>query len=199
MPSPREVPPPDAAALHQAALSYLARYAATQAGLRRVLIKRVDRWARTQPDQDAAAATITTARALIDDLIARLVKAGAVSDAAFAEGRTRSLVRSGRSRRAIQARLLAKGVAPDLARQATGDDAATELAAALILLRRRRLGAFRTSAPADAPATHNRELGILARAGFPREVAEQALAMDIDQAEQRIHALRADQHPGTPD
>ena len=38
--------PPDQAELRQAALSYLARYASTQAALARVLDKRIDTWAR---------------------------------------------------------------------------------------------------------------------------------------------------------
>ncbi len=45
---------PDAGSLYQAALDYLARYAATEAGLRRVLERRIDRWARAQPDPEAA-------------------------------------------------------------------------------------------------------------------------------------------------
>ena len=40
------IPPPDDAALHDAALAHLARYATTEANLRRVLGRRIDRWAR---------------------------------------------------------------------------------------------------------------------------------------------------------
>ncbi|QYU69974.1 hypothetical protein J4558_07610 [Leptolyngbya sp. 15MV] len=39
-------PPPDAAKLREVAIAHLARFAATEVGLRRVLIRRVDRWAR---------------------------------------------------------------------------------------------------------------------------------------------------------
>ncbi|MCA3425779.1 MAG: recombinase RecA, partial [Roseomonas sp.] len=39
-------PPPNAARLREAALAHLARFAATEAGLRRVLERRVARWAR---------------------------------------------------------------------------------------------------------------------------------------------------------
>ncbi|TDG04393.1 regulatory protein RecX, partial [Paracraurococcus ruber] len=38
-------PPPGEAALREAALAHLARFAATEAGLTRVLRRRVDRWA----------------------------------------------------------------------------------------------------------------------------------------------------------
>lgn len=184
---------PDAASLHQAALTYLARYAATEAGLRRILTKRIDRWAQTQADPDGAAPVVAAARKAVEDVVAAMVRTGAVSDAGFAEGRVRTLVRTGRSRRAIQARLLAKGVAPDLVRSVTGDDKGTELAAALILARRRRIGPFRAAEPEDRAATRRKELGMLARAGFARDTAEQALDTDAGQAESRIRALRSDQ------
>src|ERR1700712_4270213 len=102
--------PPDGGSLHQAALNYLARYPATEAGLRRVLERRIDRWARAQPDQDAAPATVLAARASIAGVVRRLADAGALSDTAFAESRALSLVRGGQSARSIQMRLVAKGV-----------------------------------------------------------------------------------------
>ena len=106
-------PAPDAAGLHDAALDYLAHYAATEAVLRRVLERRIDRWARraaVASDAETIAVQAAAARALVHDVIARLVAAGAVNDAAYAESRARSLLRSGRSRRAAAAHLAAKGV-----------------------------------------------------------------------------------------
>ena len=182
-------PAPDAGSLYQAALYYLARYAATEAGLRRVLVQKIDLWARAQPDADAAEPVITAARAAVAGVVERLVTAGAVSDAAFAENRVKNLVRSGQSNRAIQARLVAKGVAPDMARAATVTDPETELAAALVLVRKRRIGSYRMAEDADA-IVRNKELGLLARAGFSRDIAQQALEMPREDAEVRIHDLR---------
>jgi regulatory protein len=186
-----DAPAPDAASLQEAALNYLARYAATEAGLRRVLKRRIDRWAQAQPDPDVTAASVSAARHAMDGVIQKLAQLGAVSDAGFAEARARSLVRSGRSRRAVQATLVAKGVDLNLARDAAGEDPATELAAALVLARKRRIGPFRAAEPTDGQLGRNKELGILARAGFARDAAEQALDMDHAEAEQRIHDLRA--------
>jgi regulatory protein len=186
-------PPPDATSLREAALIYLGRYAATEAALRRILAKRVERWVRSRTDPEDAAPMVAVAREAIEQVIADLVRAGAVNDAGFAEGRARTLLRAGRSRRAIQARLYAKGVTPELARIATGDDAGAELTAALILARRRRIGPFRSADPVDFMATRRRELGILARAGFARDTAEQALDMEAADAVDRIQALRSDQ------
>ena len=182
-------PPPTANSLHQAALSYLARYAATETVLRRTLMRQIDRWARTQADPEAAAPTITAARQSIDGIISRLVAAGAVSDTVFAENRAKTLVRGGQSNRAIQARLIAKGVAPDLARSTAASDADTELAAALVLVRKRRIGAYRSTDNVDATA-RMKELALLARAGFSRDIAKQALETSREEAETRIFDLR---------
>jgi regulatory protein len=185
-------PPPDADGLHDAALNYLSRYAATEAGLRRVLERRIERWARragTENDPDTIAGQATAARAVVHDVVSRLVAAGAVNDATYAESRARSLVRAGRSRRAVAMHLAAKGIDPATARQAMPDDDASELAAALALARKRRIGPFRRG---DAPdeAGRRRELAVLARAGFPQSLARQALGMAADQAETLVNRLR---------
>jgi regulatory protein len=178
--------PPDGGSLHQAALTYLARYAATEAGLRRVLERRIDRWARGVADRDSVVEQVRAAKAAAREVVARLAAAGAVSDAAFAESRVRSLVHAGRSRREVAARLVAKGVEAELAQSVLPEDEAVELASAFVLTRKRRIGPFRTSDEAD----RQREYGILARAGFPRTVVERALDADAEEAEEAIRRLR---------
>lgn len=190
MRQPPSTSPPDAAALHEAALAHLARYAATEAGLLRVLHRRIDRWAHRAEtagiEREAVARQAAAGREAARLVVARLATAGAVNDTAFAESRARRLVQSGRSRSAVLARLAAKGVDADAARAAVPEDAASELAAALILARRRRIGPFRTAANAD----RQRELAVLARAGFSRGIASQALAMPREEAEAVVTAFR---------
>ncbi len=176
---------PDAASLHEAALAYLARYAATAASLIRVLDRRCDRWARVAGAE--AEATLPDLRQAVRAEVARLAAAGLVDDAAFAENRAASLRRGGRSRRAIAAHLAAHGVEAALAREAVSEDAEAELAAALLLARRRRLGPFRAE---GAEADRRRELGTLARAGFGEGVARRALAMAREAAEELLEAVR---------
>jgi regulatory protein len=186
-------PPPDAASLHDAALRYLARYIATEAGLQRVLERRVDRWARSAlaeaGEADRVAGQVEEARRAIPMVVARLAAAGAVNNATFAESRARTLIRAGRSRTAVAAHLTAKGVDAEAARSVLAADPSIELAAALVLARRRRIGPFRPGAPPDQVG-RRRELAVLARAGFPRSIAEQALAMPPDEAETLVHQLR---------
>ena len=185
-------PAPDAAALRDAALDYLAHYAATEAVLHRVLERRIDRWAHRAAfasDAETIAVQGAAARALVHDVIARLVAAGAVNDTAYAESRARSLLRSGRSRRAAAAHLAAKGIDAATAHSVLPEDEQGELGAALVLARKRRIGPFRLGEAPDE-ASRRRELGVLARAGFPQSVARQALAMDADQAETLVNRLR---------
>ena len=180
--------PPTEDSLAEAALAHLARYATTEAGLARVLANRVRRWARAAGVEDEA--SLAGLRAAVARVVARLAAAGAVSDAAFAEARARSLARGGRSRAAIAAALAAKG-AGEAAAAAVAEalpDREAELAAACIAARRRRIGPFAAGAT-DAEA-RRRALAALARAGFPRAVAEAVLSMDAAEAEARIARFR---------
>ncbi|MDN3565510.1 regulatory protein RecX, partial [Paeniroseomonas aquatica] len=90
---PRKVipagPAPTEARLREAALAHLARFAATEAGLRRVLQRRVDRWARRAEAEGLDAAAAAAARALAAAVARQLVATGVVDDAAFAEARAR--------------------------------------------------------------------------------------------------------------
>ena len=174
-------PPPDEDSLRQAALAHLARYSTTQAGLLRVLGRRIDRWARLA---DAAPQTVAACLHAARAVVVRLAAIGAVDDAAFAAGRTRALHRAGRSRRAIAAHLQAKGVPPDLAVIPHDPDA--ELAAALLYAGRRRIGPFRAERD---PAQRPRDLARLARAGFDAAVAHRAL--DLPPAEAEALLLQA--------
>ncbi len=191
MPSPPKPAPPTATSLHAAGMSYLARYTATEAGLRGILDRRIDRWARTAvtEDRDALSAQIAALRQAAHQVVGLLAAAGLVNDAAYAEVRAAGLIRSGRSRRAVAARLTAKGVAPDVARAALPDDPDAELAAALVLVRKRRIGPYRRGDPPDL-TVRRREMAMLARAGFPQPVAARALAMGADEAEERIAMFR---------
>jgi regulatory protein len=180
-------------ALREAALAHLARFATTEAGLRRVLGNRIRRWARAAAEEgqepEAIAAAAATAQAQAAAIAARLVQAGAVDDALFAQARARRLQGSGRSARATLAHLSAKGVAPETARAALDHaDMPGEFAAALILCRKRRFGPFAAAPP--EPALRQKWLASLARAGFSGEVARRALALSRPEAEHILDQAR---------
>jgi regulatory protein len=182
--------PPDERRLNDAALAHLSRFAATEAGLRRVLARRVERWARAAEGEGQmdVAVRAATAKAVAADVAKRLAAQGAVNDAAFAESRARRLQRTGRSRRATLAHLREKGVDAETAAAALPDGEDAELDAALALCRRRRIGPFARGEV--SPEVRLKALGALARAGFPQPVASRALRMAPDEAEARLIAAR---------
>jgi regulatory protein len=192
--------PPDAAQLRGAALTYLARFAATESSLTRVLLRKIDRWqaqaaaeagseAGAEMEAESAAQRAQLARETIAGIVKQLAAEGAVSDAQFAEARARALIRAGRSRRAVGAHLAARGVASALAAAVLPEDATHEMAAVLIHARKRRLGPWRQGS--DLPENVRRELGSLARAGFPHSVAAKALRLDREEAEALISLFRS--------
>lgn len=196
MPKPRHDtgprPPgkqPDRRTLHETALRHLARFAATEAGLLRVLDRRILRWQHAANETDDTAAP---SRAAAREVVRALVAAGALDDATYAAARASRLVRAGRSRRAVSAHLAAKGVDAETASAAL-PDAESEFLAAIAFLRRRRLGPFRPPTddpPPDASGDRLRELATIGRAGFPRDIAERALRLEPDVAAELLAALK---------
>lgn len=171
---PRKVTP---ASLERSALAYLERFAASAESLRRVLARKVDRSARAHEDVDPAQGA-----AWIEALIERYRRSGLLDDHAYAEARTASLRRQGRSARAIADRLAMKGVEREVIDQAMEPTRtpAVELAAAVRLVRRRRLGPLRHQA--DRAEHRERDLAVLGRAGFSFEIARKVILVESDEA-----------------
>ncbi len=173
---PRKITPK---ALESAALAYLQRYATSAANLRAVLMRRVHRAARfhdTDPEQSTE---------LVDELISRYRRAGLLDDVAYAELRVSSLHRRGISRRGIQARLAAKGVAADdidrALAQLQDEHEDSEFEAACNYARRRRIGPWRATLRSER---RDRDLAALSRQGYGYELACRVIdAEDIETLE----------------
>ena len=181
-------PAPTRSRLHEAALAHLARFAATEAGLIRVLDRRIDRWVRAATVEGTLDLdSVAPARQAVREVARALVQSGVVNDEVFAGARARSLTRAGRSRLAVSAHLAAKGVPQEVAKAALPDPE-SELGAALAYAPPRRLGPFRIG-DADED-TRRTDLGALARAGFPQPVAQRALRMDPEAAKALVIRLK---------
>ena len=190
---------PTRASLHEAALGYLARGAASADSVTKTLERRTTAWARRAAragrDAEVIASDAAAARALIPEIIARLREVGLVNDGPFAEVRAKRMSTAGRSRRAISAHLAQKGVDAATVREAVPHDAAAELAAALAFARKRRLGPFvrEEDAPQDRDAkraAERRALGALARAGFDWNICERVMRMDRADADEKLRERR---------
>jgi regulatory protein len=197
---PREPgPAPSRAALHEAALAYLARGAATADSVKKTLERRIGNWARRSVragrDAEGIAADAAKARELVPEIVARLGEVGLVNDTAFAENRARRMSSSGRSRRAIASHLAQKGVSAATVREALPHDAGAEVAAALAFARKRRIGPFASEddVPTDREArrvAERKALGAMARAGFDWNVCDRVMRMNRDDADEHLSSRR---------
>ena len=146
--------------LENAALHYLKRYAATVDGVRRVLLRKVDRSLRVHGGDRSEMV------GWVDELVQKLQRNGLLNDAAFAQMKAQSLRASGRSARVIAQKLRLKGVPEEVLTEklaeATGE--ISELDAARTWARKKRLGPWR---PDQTTRRDNRErdMARLARAG----------------------------------
>jgi regulatory protein len=169
--------------LHNIALHYLERYAASSESLRRVLLRRVSKsvyYHDTDPQEGAG---------FVEDIIKRFQDSGLLDDNIYAEGQVQSLFRRGLSRRAIYNRLMEKGVGQDIIerhleqlKQSFPDP---DLNAAFAFARRRRLGPFRD--PENRADRRQRDLASLARGGFDFQTATKIIdAEDAFELEEMI-------------
>ncbi len=178
------------AALMNAAVYYLQRFAASREGVRRVLTTKVRRsLAHHGGDAEEAAAWV-------EEVLDTLQKQGFLDDAAFAEARARSLAARGTAGRAIRMKLAQKGVDRDIIdhalaslaeevgyRTGQGEDANPDLTAAVAYARRRRLGPYRADPDARA-ARREKDMAALARQGFSPDIALKVIdAEDLDDLE----------------
>ncbi|MBI1272955.1 MAG: RecX family transcriptional regulator [Alphaproteobacteria bacterium] len=182
---------PTPAYLHNAALHYLGRYAASRAGLKKILMNKLRRAAMRDPAFAADKTLIASLEREIDALIEKFAAQGILNDTAFAEMKVAGLRRAGASARAIKQKLQLKGIDRDtgaaalLAHDEDGDTAGgeeAELAAAMRYARRRKLGPYRAGAPAPEQMRERqrKDIATLARAGFSLDIAKQIVGGDKD-------------------
>jgi len=145
---------------------YLERYSTSRANLERLLLRRVYRSAAFyEVDPEPW-------RALVTVELDRLERIGLVDDDAYARDKARALHRRGSGLRKIRFTLQQKGLRSNviddaLARLSEGGD--PDWFAACTYARKRSLGPWRRAALDDD--RRRKELGRLARAGFPFDIA----------------------------
>lgn len=167
--------PPTAQSLERSALHYLERFAASAAGVRQVLMRRV-RKACMAHELDPA-----EYEAVVDGLVETLKARGYLNDTAFAETRINSLQRQGRGPRRIRETLLAKGVDRETVETTLNsfleDNPDAEWDAAQRLARKRGLGPFR---PTEESRREHRQkdFAALMRAGFSVDTVRRLLETD---------------------
>lgn len=120
-----------------------------------------------------------TCMALVETLVQKFLQSGLLNDESYARGLVESLRRRGKSSRVITNILKTKGFdqalaltfLQDHAQTSGGDLSSADLTAALAYVRKKKLGAFR----GDKPASPQKDLASMARAGFSYEISRRVL------------------------
>ncbi|WP_235860601.1 regulatory protein RecX [Roseibium suaedae] len=157
----------------RSAIHYLDRYGSSSENLRRVLTRKVDRAARFH-DKDPAEFA-----GLIDAVVDKCIRSGMVDDQAFAEAKLAADRRRGRSHRQIAMRLRSKGVNAGTVAEVLAGDEMSDLSAARIAARKKRIGAWRPET--KRKDNRDRDLAALCRAGFSYQIARAVIDEDQDQ------------------
>lgn len=144
--------------LGNVALHYLRKHSASRKGLVQLLERKI----RLQGD-----VPLGEARAIIDQVVARMEQDGYLDDARMAESKTASLHRQGKSSRVIEMKLREKGIDPALAKKSALTTPEIEFESACRLVKRKRLGVD--------PERKQKDFAVLMRAGFNADMARRAL------------------------
>ncbi|MES2729772.1 MAG: RecX family transcriptional regulator [Pseudomonadota bacterium] len=170
------------------ALFYLQRFACSRAGLARYLTQKLR---RVLPKEEAELRAMLI-ETHIPPLVAKLEGYGYLNDTAYATGLARRLMREGKSLSVMRQKMQEKGLSKDdieaavaLLQDNTGGD--ITLIAAVRLMQRRRIGCF--TAPGRDPQPE-KQIGILARAGFDYATIRAVSALTHDEAEALLDTLR---------
>lgn len=172
--------------LHNSGLYYLQRFAASSGQFRMVMLRKVKKSCRHHTDQDYQACAD-----MVEALVQKFEGAGLLNDESYARGVVNSLRRQGRSRRIIMEKLKTKGVNAELVGNALQqydedrhpDDGDSEMQAAAIFARRKKIGPFSRTKDDTPP---EKALAAMARAGFSYSVSQKILEMDIETVEKLI-------------
>ncbi len=108
----------------------------------------------------------------------------ALDDTAYAEIRTRSSARSGKSKRAIGRKLIEKGVDREIVQQALEET--DDFLSALVFARKRAFGPYRRPDVEVDDKRQTKEFSAFARNGFSFEIGRRVMVMDRDEAEEML-------------
>ena len=162
--------------LKNKALHYLERYASTEAKLAETL----KRFAIRKLSQYSAA----DIEPHIAYTVSQCVSLGYIDDEAFAQTKWDSGLRSGRSPQWLAQKLRLAGIHNDIIsalREAEAEDPDSELRAAIISARKRRIGPFARVIPTEF-ADKQKHMARLVRAGFSLSIARHVMAFESPDA-----------------
>lgn len=166
--------------LERAAMHYLARFSSSSANLRLILERKV--WRRVnlgaeKPDE---------VEQWLDDVLSKCARMGLVDDSEYALMRAKNFHKKGRGISVIKAELRHKGINEEIIHKTIeliNPDGDADYNAALHLARKKKLGKFalkQANNADDAKKLRQKHLGVLARAGFSFQIAQEVLDFNND-------------------
>ena len=166
--------------LRNKALHYLERYSSTEAKLTEILKRFAARKITGYSDEEVAPH--------IHHIVRHYADLGYIDDRAFAESKWQAGLRNGRSPQMLAQKLKHAGVNDDIIqalRTQGAETADTELHAAIISARKRRIGPFAKTPPADY-AEFQKQMARLVRAGFSLSVARTVMNFETGEAAEEV-------------
>ena len=167
---PEKVKPITQKRLMNAALSYLEKYESSSQNLRSILQRRILR------AEKKGAVVPSQAQEWIASVIEEVKRLGYVDDKRFVLSTTEKYRNAGKSEKFIRQKLTQAGIPSDMQKELLSENEnkqEMELQAALILVRKKKLGPFRTAE--EQKLFRKKDLAVLARAGFSYKTAVEAL------------------------
>lgn len=140
-------------------LYYLKRFESSVENLRSVLHRRIDAYARENPEWNKQEAYQWT-----EDVLAEFERLHYLDDARFAEIKVRNYLSAGKPERYIQNKLRAKGIDDAQIESVLAEEEYNPLEMALRLAKRKKIGPYRT--PETRREFRQKDMGVLVRAGF---------------------------------
>ena len=149
-------------------LYYLKRFESSVENLRTVLRRRIDAYARENPEWNK-----NEAYQWAEDVLAEFERLHYLDDNRFAEIKVRAYLASGKPARYIQNKLRAKGIAEEQIRSVLDEQEYDPLAMALKLAARKKIGPYRPSE--TRREFRQKDMGTLVRAGFDYDIVCEVL------------------------
>lgn len=162
------------------ALYYLGRYESSAENLRRLLSRRIKR------AQAKGADIPVETQSWINFVINEAVRLGYIDDRRYAASIVKKYRSSGKSQKYIRQKLMLAGVASELQDEVLTEqeEINTELDAAFLLVKKRKLGIFRPEE--ERSLFRKKDLAVLARAGFSYQTAVKALGETMDEENENV-------------
>ena len=159
--------------LQNIALYYVQRFESSTANLRSVLKRRVDEYAYYNRDFNPA-----EAYAWIEEILQSFQGYKYIDDVRFAGLKVRDYLAAGKSEKYIRMKLAEKGIDEAVVEQVLAEQEFDPFENAMRLAKKKHIGPFRRAE--EREAFRQKDMAVLARAGFELDVVKRVLAENPD-------------------